>query len=328
MSDIRKAIMERLGAVAEGEKAAMEKWTVVMPSIPDAGTRHFDSWEQAKKYVDSKMGGFTALVSVDGKRYALKHALGQWEKYSRPGAKAKMDNSAALAIVGKAVSSVPAGPQRDALQKALIDYYDNTQASNRLLQQGKLTDATRFDVEAGRAVQIAIRVWDRMGKPAAELRGYTQNLERAAEFSRSGAKAKMGLSYAGYVFELNRLTDTKPRSEWYATADAWLKRIRAAEDEAAIKNAERAYDSVEREARQRWAANPKYVLRHGHSRPVPKATAAKPDDTEREDVKAGLKLMEKADKAVSDKIRTLIKEGKPQDQAVAIALDMKRRGEL
>jgi polyhydroxyalkanoate synthesis regulator phasin len=49
---------------------------------------------------------------------------------------------------------------------------------------------------------------------------------------------------------------------------------------------------------------------------------------ETEQDKAGLKLMEKADKAVSDKIRTLIKEGKPQDQAVAIALDMKRRGEL
>jgi hypothetical protein len=67
---------------------------------------------------------------------------------------------------------------------------------------------------------------------------------------------------------------------------------------------------------------------------VPKATAAKPDDKtecadcETEQDKAGLKLMEKADKAVSDKIRTLIKEGKPQDQAVAIALDMKRRGEL
>ena len=54
----------------------------------------------------------------------------------------------------------------------------------------------------------------------------------------------------------------------------------------------------------------------------------KPSDLEREDVKAGLKLMEKADKAVSDKIRTLIAEGKPQDQAVAIALDMKRRGEI
>ena len=55
---------------------------------------------------------------------------------------------------------------------------------------------------------------------------------------------------------------------------------------------------------------------------------AKACPTEREDVKAGLKLMEKSDSAVSDKVRKLIKEGKPQDQAVAIALDMKRRGEL
>jgi hypothetical protein len=63
-------------------------------------------------------------------------------------------------------------------------------------------------------------------------------------------------------------------------------------------------------------------------RPGAKATAAKPSDLEREDVKAGLKLMAASDEAVSNKIRTLIAEGKPQDQAVAIALDMKRRGEI
>ena len=88
------------------------------------------------------------------------------------------------------------------------------------------------------------------------------------------------------------------------------------------------------------AREPAHVLELAESqgvkmaRPGAKATAAKPDDKtecadcETEQDKAGLKLMEKADKAVSDKIRTLIKEGKPQDQAVAIALDMKRRGEL
>jgi len=67
-----------------------------------------------------------------------------------------------------------------------------------------------------------------------------------------------------------------------------------------------------------------------HRGPVPhaKAKAEKPSDLEREDVKAGLKVMSASDPAVSDKIRTLIAEGKPQDQAVAIALDMKRRGEL
>ena len=47
-----------------------------------------------------------------------------------------------------------------------------------------------------------------------------------------------------------------------------------------------------------------------------------------EEQKAGLKIMSAADPAVGEKIATLIKEGKPQDQAVAIALDMKRRGEL
>lgn len=43
---------------------------------------------------------------------------------------------------------------------------------------------------------------------------------------------------------------------------------------------------------------------------------------------ACLKVMSAADEKVSDKIRTLIAEGKPQKQAVAIALDLKRRGEL
>ena len=47
-----------------------------------------------------------------------------------------------------------------------------------------------------------------------------------------------------------------------------------------------------------------------------------------EEQKAGLKIMSAADAAIGAKIATLIKEGKPQDQAVAIALDMKRRGEL
>ena len=47
-----------------------------------------------------------------------------------------------------------------------------------------------------------------------------------------------------------------------------------------------------------------------------------------EEQKAGLKIMSAADPAVGAKIAQLIKEGKPQDQAVAIALDMKRRGEL
>lgn len=61
------------------------------------------------------------------------------------------------------------------------------------------------------------------------------------------------------------------------------------------------------------------------SRPGAKARMTREQSEEQ---KAGLKIMSAADPAVGAKIAKLIKEGKPQDQAVAIALDMKRRGEL
>ncbi len=311
-------------------------------------------------------------------------------QFAAHGAKAKMDKSAALAIVGKAIADVPAGAQRDALQKALIDYYDNTQASNRLLKQGNTKDANRFAVEAGRAAQIAVRTWDRMGKPAAELRGFTQNLERAAEFSRPGAKAKMRrmtqqeqshlrawiAQNFRTVDEMMEATDkmektfesdsehwesrswpevAKAAGVWsrpgakatFADASvmaAFLRLLDYAGTAVARKNYAVAQDFYDQAAkmitahpdlnragsstRERLMDIGERIKKSRASRPGAKATAAKPSDLEREDVKAGLKLMEKADKAVSDKIRTLIAEGKPQDQAVAIALDMKRRGEL
>jgi hypothetical protein len=57
------------------------------------------------------------------------------------------------------------------------------------------------------------------------------------------------------------------------------------------------------------------------SRPGAKSTHAAAD-------KPGRKVMAESDPAVSAKIRKLMAEGKPQKQAVAIALDMKRRGEI
>jgi hypothetical protein len=66
-------------------------------------------------------------------------------------------------------------------------------------------------------------------------------------------------------------------------------------------------------------------LMRGFSRPGAKTRMTR---EQTEEQKAGLKIMSAADPAVGAKIAKLIKEGKPQDQAVAIALDMKRRGEL
>jgi hypothetical protein len=146
-------------------------------------------------------------------------------------------------------------------------------------------------------------------------------------FSRPGAKAEMGK---------------------YATELGWIASQAQDQVELAKKNIRTLAKTMHKDPEQRnsydladmrrlfeladklgmkteiWA-----IYERGYfARPGAKAIAAKPSDLEREDVKAGLKLMEKADEAVSNKIRTLIAEGKPQDQAVAIALDMKRRGEI
>jgi hypothetical protein len=59
-----------------------------------------------------------------------------------------------------------------------------------------------------------------------------------------------------------------------------------------------------------------------YSRPGAKSTHEAPAQ------KPGRKVMAESDPAVSAKIRKLMAEGKPQKQAVAIALDMKRRGEI
>jgi len=69
----------------------------------------------------------------------------------------------------------------------------------------------------------------------------------------------------------------------------------------------------------------KFALKPRSSRPGAKTRMTR---EQTEEQKAGLKIMSAADPAVGAKIAKLIKEGKPQDQAVAIALDMKRRGEL
>lgn len=47
-----------------------------------------------------------------------------------------------------------------------------------------------------------------------------------------------------------------------------------------------------------------------------------------QDLEGADELARASREAISDKIRLLISEGKPQDQAVAIALDMARRGDL
>jgi DnaJ-domain-containing protein 1 len=55
--------------------------------------------------------------------------------------------------------------------------------------------------------------------------------------------------------------------------------------------------------------------------------AARPGAKSRHAIREGDKVSA-SDDAVSRKIRKLMDEGKPQKQAIAIALDLERRGEL
>jgi hypothetical protein len=131
--------------------------------------------------------------------------------------------------------------------------------------------------------------------------------------SRPGAKATAAkTTMAAPTPHKVTIVDKTGTERSYMVSDRVLRSIEGTKKQAEARGTKPAYDDVIRLGTKMGEV----------------MEAAKPSDLEREDVKAGLKLMEKADEAVSNKIRTLIAEGKPQDQAVAIALDMKRRGEI
>ena len=127
-------------------------------------------------------------------------------------------------------------------------------------------------------------------------------------FSRPGAKAKFATTHEDLIAELRALTQGKHTGEWHTIANTWLSRKRATGNLEIATEANRAYDLVEREM----------LARMKSSRPGAKVANA---------VREGEKVSA-ADDAVSRKIRKLMDEGKPQKQAVAIALDLERRGEL
>lgn len=136
---------------------------------------------------------------------------------------------------------------------------------------------------------------------------------RTSLFSRPGAKATAAKDeMAAPTPHKVTIVDKSGTERTYMVSDRVFRSIEGTKKQAEARGTKPAYDDVIRLGTKMGEV----------------MEAAKPEIEETEQDKAGLKLMEKADKAVSDKIRTLIKEGKPQDQAVAIALDMKRRGEL
>ena len=122
------------------------------------------------------------------------------------------------------------------------------------------------------------------------------------------------------IYDLTSKTYRTPDMKKREKLKRLLDKERAAyrESEAAVKQTAREISELQKRAR-------KLGMTLQASRPGAKTRMTR---EQTEEQKAGLKVMSAADPAVGAKIAQLIKEGKPQDQAVAIALDMKRRGEL
>jgi hypothetical protein len=152
-------------------------------------------------------------------------------------------------------------------------------------------------------------------KMESQVKKAYEDSRSAGEMSRSGAKAKFGRAEDVY-----RLLETTPSS--YNNA----KKLDALATEAMrLADITPAGKDVSLHELAEMVGQDLEGDRSRASRPGAKTRMTR-DQTEEQ--KAGLKIMSAACPAVGAKIAKLIKEGKPQDQAVAIALDMKRRGEL
>ena len=200
------------------------------------------------------------------------------------------------------------------------------------MKAGRAEDLYR-KLSGGTITNANVREWDRLVTEALRMPDFTppggdMSLHEIAEdlggeimaLKSRAAKAQAAKdTMAAATPHKVTVTDKAGTARTYMVSDRVRRSIEGTKKQAEARGTAPAYDDVIR-----------LGIKMGEVVEASKAKAEKPaeGDLEREDVKAGLKLMSASDPAVSDKIRTLIAEGKPQDQAVAIALDMKRRGEI
>ena len=217
--------------------------------------------------------------------------------------------------------------------KASFDNKQIAQGLSRLLKETGF-DGMASDVLSGSSDSETLRKYVRVLKgKMSPLSGDAKSAELLSKLekmlsSRSGEKVEMEKP----IYELKKAMN-KAVLRWSSISSSNHKaQIKARQPDATPSDIQQAA-ALKRQSETAWRefteAQIAYKTAAGlpmqSSRPGTKTRMTR-DQTEEQ--KAGLKIMSAADPAVGAKIATLIKEGKPQDQAVAIALDMKRRGEL
>jgi len=255
--------------------------------------------------------------------------------FSRPGAKAKM----------AADTSREAAQRVSAELKALMPIAKKIQTTREVLRetekQGKWRDCI------GTAQSLSIQ-YSQLANQYMRVAAAIENERAALGFSRPGAKAvfvRLPDDYARnfqYMKELmgditRAFKDTDHISLKEAAHDflGFAKKIReeAFSDAADMKkhpqdwNARPGAKVANALSDACWEGYEAVGTKQKDGKTVPNCVPMAKQE-ESEEVRSGLKMIAAKDQAVADKIRTLIGEGKDQKQAVAIALDLKRRGEI
>jgi ribosomal protein S18 len=296
----RNEIKARLGILAEPlAMARMGRWT-----LEDAA-----GWGDMSKQWTATINGTQWAIVVDGAtgtgslmrmqpgrapQTVQRGPVEQLKRYaeslraSRPGAKAKMDKNA---------DYVEYANLRETLSKL----------ENRL-RRAPVEERARLQRELDAGIKRSRELADRL---------------RSA---RLGAKAKMDLTdvqrKAGYKWRV-AYTRQLGKDQYLGGPPVTLQ------DDLLFATEGAARQWADAMLKKGWfkghGGGPEKILKATvlmASRPGAKSTHEAPAQ------KPGRKVMAESDPAVSAKIRKLMAEGKPQEQAVAIALDMKRRGEI
>ena len=297
MSDTRKEIMERLGMVARpGAKAKfgnVDRLDSLMAAVYRA-LKNNDK-EAAKRL----MADAAKEIDSNTPPYMLAEYKDLKRSFSRPGAKAKMARSDQrerfLRIDPRSVErwESSAGQRIDSVGPTVWIFVDPSGKEIWLPRPMRFREAV---------------TWLVLNEKQAKPNDYYK-----VALARPGAKAKM----AKPQFRVRKLhggylaVDMNQGSGWerYDTTH------------------EEVFDGLEDYERGYQKAYDRGLRWSGGSWRIPSTKASRPGAKVRNAIREGEKVSA-SDDAVSRKIRKLMDEGKPQKQAVAIALDLERRGEL
>jgi len=344
MSDIRNGIEQRLGVFARlGAKA-----------------------EMAKRY-DAKIVG-NELVRSDGRRYQItgrkpslpnaREMQGEVEwlfVVGNNGAQynvQRFDDGGYRVFGGSSGMSV----QWDGLLRASRP---GAKAEMRRMTQQEQSHLRAWIAQNFRTVDEMMEATDKMEKTFEsdsehwESRSWPEVAKAAGVFSRLGTKANMGLTdvqrKAGYKWRV-AYTKQLGKDQYLGGSPITI------EDELAFATESAARQWADTMLKKGWfkgqGGGPEKVMKATvlmASRPGTKSTHAADGfyggseadavrhmaaydktcaECNAEDTKLGDKIAMATDPAVSKKIGKLMDEGYPQNQAIAIALEMKRKGEI